>query len=98
MSTNWVATSAGGSLSKSTYTIDTDVGIFPDSLMVSGLKWRWLEAKIDPRAPLAKQEYMRQLDIAISADGGSKTLSMAPSMSQLLLSQTNLPDSNFGTP
>ncbi len=98
MSNQWVATAAGSALSKSSYTVDTDVAVFPDSLLVTGLKWRWLAAKTDPRTQQAYAEYQAQLSIAKANDGGSKTLSMAPSMSQLLLSQTNIPDSGFGTP
>ncbi len=98
MSNQWVATAAGSALTLSSYTADTDVAIFPDALMVTGLKWRWATEKANNAENEYKAAYMRQLDISQTADGGSKTLSMAPSMSQLLLSQTNLPDSGFGTP
>ena len=98
MSNQWVGTAANTALTLASYTADTDVSVFPDSLMITGLKWRWATEKANNAENEYKAAYMRQLDIAISADGGSKTLQMAPSVSQLLLSQTNIPDSGFGTP
>ena len=97
MSNQWVATAAGSALSKSTFTIDTDVCAFPDALMVTGLKYRWLASKNDPRAQLANTEYQAQLSIAKANDGGSRTLSMAPRFTSVLIGFGNVPDSGYGT-
>ena len=82
---------------KSSLTIDTDINIFPDRLLVTGLKLRYAEANgMQWLQPAFMKEYMRQLDISKAADAGSPTLSMAPRFGPRLLSWDNIPDSNYG--
>jgi len=91
-----VSTSASAAPSKALYTIDTDVSIFPDSLMVAGLKWRWAITKnMQPETPAFAAEYQRLLSIAKTADAGSPTLAMAPQPASVLLTWNNIPDANF---
>lgn len=93
VSTYWAATTAG--VAKGSFTIDTDTCIFPDRLMVLGLKLKYLEIKnMDTTA--VYRDYMEQLDIAKAANAGSDVLMFAPRTASILITQNNLPDSNFG--
>jgi len=91
MSNAW-ATSAGGT-AKTSFTVDTDTCIFPDRLMVLGLKRKYFEAK--GFNPIFDRDYMMELDNAKSNDAGSPVLSMNPRPTSVLISWNNIPDSNF---
>mgnify|MGYP001562263363 CR=1 FL=1 len=95
ISKNW-ALSASASITpdKASLTVDTDTCIFPDRLMVAGLKHMYFQIKGFGDVFLG--EFNRQLDIAKANDGGSPTLSMAPRMSEVLITQQNIPDSGYG--
>lgn len=99
VSNQWVlsaaATAAGPTPDKSSFTVDTDTCVFNDTLITLGVKSKYMQAKAwaDPYGNL----YRDQKASAIAADGGSLTLSMAPRLSEVLISQSNLPDSSFGT-
>lgn len=91
VSNKW-ATSSGTPVAS--FTTDSDTCIFPDRLMVSGLKKRYFEAKgFD--SSVFTQEYMRQLAIAKANDAGSPTLSMAPKPSSVLIGYENIPDGSI---
>lgn len=93
MSKSWVSSSAG--VAKTSITADTDVCIFPDRLLVCGLKMKYFEVKgFDTSA--YTRDYSKQLSIAMANDAGSKTLSMAPRPQSMLLTGANVPDSGFG--
>lgn len=96
ISNRWVSSAAavvaGTAPDKQTFTADTDQCIYPDRLMVLGLKLKYFEAKgFDTTAYY--REYQAQKSIAWANDKGSQTLSMAPRLSQVLLTQQNIPDS-----
>lgn len=96
VSNQWVlATADVVTPSKTSFTVDTDTCIFGDTLMVLGLKSKYMQAKgwADPYGKLF--EYQKASSIA--ADAGSPKLSMAPRLSEVLISQSNIPDSWFGT-
>lgn len=96
VSKNWVlATTDTITPSKTSFTVDTDTCIFPDRLMVVALKHKYFQVK--GFGDIYLGEYNRQLDIAKANDGGSPTLSMAPRRTEVLITQQNIPDSNFGT-
>jgi len=81
---------------KQAFTVDTDTCIFPDALMRSMIRLKYLEAKgLDTTAAL--RSYTTQLDLAKANDAGSPTLSMAPRVSEVLIGWENIPDSTFGT-
>lgn len=83
------------SVSKGSFTVDTDTCIFPDRLMVLGLKLKYREAKgFDTTA--IYRDYISQLDIAKANDAGSATLTMAPKPSSILIQPENVPDSGYG--
>lgn len=91
---NTWATSAAG-VGKTGFTVDTDTCIFPDRLMVDGLKHAYF--KVKGFGDVFRTDYERQLSIAFGADQGSQTLSFAPRVSGILITQSNLPDSGYGS-
>ena len=97
ISNYWVGASTPLTLSKTAFAVDTDVCVFPDRLMISGLKFRFAEMEGLERAVAYEREWVRQLNIAKAADAGSKSLSMAPKASQVLINYNNIPDSGYGT-
>ena len=99
ISNQWVlsaaATAAGPTPDKASFTVDTDTCVFNDTLMILGAKSKYMQAKgwADPYGKL----FNDHKSIAIANDAGSQKLSMAPRMSEVLISQTNIPDSGFGS-
>lgn len=93
ISTNW-ATSASGT-GQSQFTQDTDTCIYPDRLIVLGLKKKYFEVKgFDTSA--FQRDYDMQLNIAKANDAGSPTLSLAPRTANVLIGWENIPDANYG--
>jgi len=93
MGNGWATDTSG--TSKSSLTVDTDTCIFPDDLMIVALKNKYF--KVKGFGPIFQDEYDRSLSIAKANDAGSKTLSMAPRMSQVLIGYGNIPDSGYGS-
>jgi hypothetical protein len=86
---------ADGVTYKNKFTADTDTCVYDDSLMITGLKLRWLQTKgFDYSYALV--EYERYLAVNKSQENGSaSTLSLAPMSGNILLSNRNLPDGNW---
>jgi len=93
VSKNWALDASNSG--KSAFTVDTDTCIFPDRLMIAGLKAKYFEVKGFDSSKY-QADYERQRSIAQATDKGAKTLSMAPQMAGILITQANLPDSGFG--
>lgn len=92
----WVTASGQATPNKTAFTADSDTCVFPDRLMVLGLKRKYLEAKgMDTAA--VQRDYSMQLSIAKANDAGSPTLSFAPRIPDVLLSWNNIPDSGYGS-
>jgi hypothetical protein len=96
----WVRDNSG--TSKSSFTVDTDTCVFPDRLMVLGLKLKYMRAKGFDVGSMAEPgslvyEYEGELSRAKVADKGAKTLSMNPRLTEVLISAQNIPDSGFGS-
>lgn len=89
----WAVSAAG--VEKTSMTVDTDTCIFPDRLMVAGLKHRYFQVK--GFGDVFRQEYESQLSIAFANDQGSQTLSFAPRVSGILITQANIQDSGYGS-
>jgi len=85
--------SAAGA-AKQSFTVDTDTCVFPDGLLITGLKMYYQIAKGLGNDHEAK--YNELLGIAKANDAGSDTLSMAPRCVDLLIGQENIPDSRYG--
>ena len=91
----WIYATASTSLTKETFTADTDTCMFPDRLMVLGLKRAYFKAKgFDP---VFDKEYDMELANAKGFDQGSPTLSFAPRTSSVLIGWENIPDANYGS-
>ena len=82
-------------VAKNSFTVDTDTCIFPDRLMVCGLKHLYYQAKGFGDAFLP--EYKAQESIAFANDAGSQTLAMNPQITEVLISYNQLPDSGYGS-
>jgi len=81
-------------VAKASYSVDTDTAIFPDRLMVLGLKHKYYQAK--GLGDVFKADYDAEMDIAIANDAGSQTLSMNPRVPEVLLGFNNIPSAGFG--
>lgn len=94
LSNQWVSDVSGNG--KAAFSADTDTCIFPDRLMVLGLKLKYFEIKgFDTTA--FDRDYSAELDVAKANDQGSATLSLAPSMNSFLVGWNNIPDSGYGS-
>ena len=95
VSQNWVlATADVITPTKTAFTVDTDTCVFQDRLMVLGLKHKYFQVK--GFGDIYRDEYMDQLSRAKTYEAGSPTLSMAPRLTEYLITQQNIPDSGYG--
>jgi hypothetical protein len=93
ISGNWVQSASGAGQTQ--FLQDTDTCIFPDRLIVLGLKKKYFEVKgFDTSA--FQRDYDMQLNIAKANDAGSPTLSLAPRTANVLIGWENIPDANYG--
>lgn len=88
------ARDSGGTV-KNSFTVDTDTCIYPDRLMVNMTKLKYFEGKGFDTTAMARN-YMLQLESAIANDTSSANLSLAPQPGNVLIDQSNIPDSGFG--
>ena len=93
ISKNWVLDASGNG--KSSFTADDDTCIFPDRLMVLGLKLKYFEIKGFETTALYR-DYIYQFDSAKSMDAGAATLSLSGNREALLIGYESIPDSGFG--
>jgi hypothetical protein len=90
---NYAARAVDGT-PKQYFTLDTDTCIFPDGLMILGLKMLYQRAKglgmdyVD--------DFEMRLSTAKAHDAGAATLSMAPRLNSTLIGWENIPDSGYG--
>ncbi len=92
LSSYWAATSSGSPIPQ--FAADTDTCVFPDRLMIEGLKWRFFAAKgFDYSSSYAI--WQRQVDTALARDGGAPVLNMARRRYPIFLSPANVQDGNF---
>lgn len=90
----WVTASGGTAPTKAKGTADSDTAVFPDDVMVLGIKWQWYKTNnLDYATPLA--EYMRALSYAKAQDQDSPTLSLAPVRTPWLINTNSIPDGNW---
>ena len=79
---------------KQYFTEDTDTCIFPDGLMIVGLKSYYYQAK--GFGDQYKDEFENLWSIAKANDSGSASLQMAPNPLNTLIGWENIPDSGYG--
>ncbi len=95
VSNQWVlATTDVVTPSKTSFTVDTDTCIFPDRLMVIGLKHKYFQVK--GFGDVYRDEFKDELSRAKTYEAGSPTLSMAPRRTELLITHQNIPDTGYG--
>jgi hypothetical protein len=92
ISNGWATSAAGVPQSK--FLADTDTFVFDDSLMLSGLKLRWLQTKGFDYS-YAMKEYMDYLANCKAQDRSAPVLSMAPMSGTVLLTNRNIPDGSW---
>lgn len=93
MSNGWALSNAG--VAQTSFLADTDTCVFPDRLMVLGLKQiLWKTKGFDP---IWDDDFQAELDIAKANDAGSLMLSMAPKINNVLINWTQIPDSGYGS-
>lgn len=92
VSSNWAKDSNGAG--KSSFTLDTDTCIFPDDLMILGLKDRYTQSKEFDRT--YQSDFVRALSIAKANDAGSKTLNMGQKRANQLIGFDNIPPTGYG--
>lgn len=92
ISSGWVINSVNQRLKK--FTNDTDTSIFPDSLLVTGLKAQWKAAKgLDGTFDLG--EFRGLIEVMKSQDKSAPKLSLSPQAQSVLLSIANIQDGNW---
>lgn len=92
ISSAWVRSVAGQPLTE--FQADTDTYIFPDSLMVTGLKTQWKMAKgLDASFDVA--EFRGLLEQAKAQDKSAPRLNMSPMNVSVLGGLMNIPDGNW---
>ena len=93
-SLNW-ATGSGGT-TRAAVTQDTDTTVFPDALMIAGLKLKYFQAKGFDTTNL-QMTYDALYATALANDGGASRLNMGQRVPQpYLLNYWNIPDSGYG--
>jgi hypothetical protein len=93
LSNSWVI-AANGTTYKTKFTVDTDTTVFDDSLMISGVKLKWLQTKGFDYS-YAEKEYNGYLSMCQAQDHSAPTLSLAPASGSVLLTNRNIPDGGF---
>lgn len=92
-SNSWVYDASGNP--QSSMTQDDDTSIFQDDLLIAGLKRKYFEVKGFDATAYA-MEYEMTLSTILATEKGARTLQMAGRPSNILINQTNLPDSGYG--
>jgi len=94
VSNYWVCATGSNQGSKSAYTADTDTSIFPDDLMLAGLKFYFLKAKkLDYAIELG--EFMRVLSYCKAQDQPVSAMSLAPVGMNQLVGPWSVQDGNW---
>lgn len=92
ISSAWVIDASG--TYKQNYSADSDTNVFDDSLMIVGLKMRWLRAKgLDFSMEL--KEFNDLLSTLKAQDKSSPKLSLSPVEGNIYLSPANIPDGSW---
>jgi len=94
VSNYWVCATGSSVGSKPAYTADTDTSVFPDDLMLAGLRFYFLKAKkLDYGAELA--EFNRTLSYCKAGDVPVSAMSLAPVGMNQLVGPWSVQDGNW---
>jgi hypothetical protein len=92
ISSYWALSDTG--VRKAKFTADTDTSIWPDSLLITGLKAQWKASKgLDGTFDFG--EFRGLLEQCKAQDKSAKKLSLSPVGTTVLLTTANLPDGFF---
>ena len=92
----WVVATGGTEGTKPAYTADSDTCVFPDDLMLAGLKYYFLKAKkLDYAIELG--EFMRTLSYTKAQDVPVAAQSLAPAGMNALVGPWSIQDGNWPT-
>jgi hypothetical protein len=92
----WVIATGATVGSKTEYTVDTDLSVFPDDLMLAGLKFYFLKAKrLDFGIELG--EFTRALSYSKAQDVPVPSVSLAPTGMHELVGPWSVQDGNWPT-
>ena len=96
VSSYWVVASGGSAGTKALFTLDTDTCVFPDDLMLAGLKFYFLKAKkLDFGIEMA--EYASILSTRKAQDVPAPTQSLAPERLPEFIGPWSIQDGNWPT-
>lgn len=96
ISNYWVLGAADSTPTKSAYTVDTDTCVFPDALMLAGLKLYFRKAKrLDYAIDLS--DFTDQLSQAKAADNPQPIRSLAPIPVEQFIGPWSIQDGNWPT-
>ena len=94
VSNYWVCAAGSSTGTKAAYTADTDTSVFPDDLMLAGLRFYFLKAKkLDYGAELA--EFNRTLSYCKAGDVPVSAMSLAPVGMNQLVGPWSVQDGNW---
>jgi len=94
VSNYWVCASGSDQGSKNAFTVDTDTSVFPDDLMMAGLKFYFLKAKkLDYGIELG--EFTRALSYCKAQDVPVSAMSLAPVGMNQLVGPWSVQDGNW---
>lgn len=94
VSTYWVIASGGTAATKATATVDTDIFIWPDDLMMAGLKYYFLKAKKLEYGP-EMADFHRILGTRQAQDQPEPARSLAPIRLPELITTDSLPEGSW---
>jgi hypothetical protein len=81
---------------KNSFTVDTDLSVLDDRVLVLLTKLKFLQIKNFDTTAIS-QDYQRYLSVAKSNDKGAPNLSFAPYPSKVLIGYANIPDTGYGS-
>lgn len=93
VSKNWAYNSGG--TAQSSMATDADTCVYDDSLMIAGLKKLYWEVKGFDTTRF-EMDYQTVLNSLLAGDKGARILRMAGRPANILINQTNVPDSGYG--
>lgn len=92
----WVTATGGTAPTKALFTVDTDTCIWPDTLMLAGIKYYFLKAKkLD--FGVEQGEFMDRLSVCKAQDEPQAMLNLSARESPLLIGPWSVQDGNWPT-
>lgn len=93
VSGNWCESTGG--VGQSSWQADDDTGVLDEYLLGLGIKWRLLN-RLGMAYDEEREEYDREVRLAVARDGGAPPVNIAGRKSYGLLGPGNVPDTGYG--